>query len=124
MNFYKVYINSHGASGRLAPEEFILVREGFNTYSLVFGILWAVYKRMWLLSGLYVFIFLWGIAMRAGFALSNASVTMWSLCAYIIIGFCANDLYGVVLMKKGWQYARIVCGKDEDEASLRFLDSY
>ncbi len=105
-----------------APEDAVLVKEGFCWPALLFGPFWAFYHRLWL----------WGVAWIAvATVIGLAEEALPAAAGYL--GFAtialellfaaeANDLRRVDLARRGWREVEVVGGTDDDTAARRFLD--
>ncbi len=104
-----------------AAGEALVLREGFNWWAFLFGGLWALAGRMWLLGiGLLA---LQGVG--AGLELMGVDevvATVITLAVSVWIGCCANDWRRAYLARKGWKSAGIIAAPDRDAALRRFLD--
>ncbi len=105
-----------------APEDAVLVKEGFCWPALLFGPVWAFYRRLWL----------WGLAwIAAALVLGMAAEALPSAAAYVsfaglalavLFAAEANDLRRAYLARRGWREVEVVGGTDDDTAARRFLD--
>ncbi len=101
--------------------EIVLVKEGFNWQSFIFGIFWALYKRIWPLVYIYMCITVLIVILNTiGWFGFKANLLV--LAVNVILAFQANDFYRNVLEKNGMECKAITCGKTEDDATLRFID--
>ena len=105
-----------------APEDAVLVKEGFCWPALVFGPFWAFYHRLWL----------WGLAwIAAALTIGLAQEALPSIAGYLGLAIFAlellfaaeaNDLRRGDLARRGWREVEVVGGTDDDTAARRFLD--
>ncbi len=105
-----------------APEDAVLVKEGFCWPALLFGPFWAFYHRLWL----------WGlawIAAAAGLGLVQDTLPAAAACAglatvalELLFAAEANDLRRADLARRGWREVEVVGGTDDDTAARRFID--
>lgn len=106
------------------PERFVFVRDGFYFWAFLFGPLWMLWRRLWLVLLLYigaviaagaVFWYLrigGGVQMFAGFLLA------------VLTGIEAGSLWRWTLALRGWTYAGVVVGDDLESAERRFFDNW
>jgi Protein of unknown function (DUF2628) len=105
------------------PERFVFVRDGFSPAALLFGPLWMLRHRMWLVllgyvavvGALSVLLHLHGSALVDG--------TAWALLA-LLLGFEAGTLRRFTLARRGFRNIGIVVGDDLESAERRFFDSW
>ena len=121
MNFYTVYSEHKDTSRDLLSREIVLVKEGFNWQSFIFGIFWALYKRIWPLVAIYACIIVM-IVILSVIEWFGLKANLLILAGNIILAFQANDFYRNLLEKKGMECKAITYGKTEDDATLRFMD--
>lgn len=105
-----------------APEDAVLVKEGFCWPALFFGPFWAFYHRLWL----------WGFAwIAAAFAIALAEEALPAIAGYLAFASLAlellfaaeaNDLRRRDLARRGFREVEVVGGTDDDTAARRFLD--
>lgn len=120
MRIYTVHLRHQGVN---ADQDFVLVREGFSWAAFFFGPVWALWNGLWkeALAMLGVFIFL-AVALPFLGLNEDAFSIVW-LGYATLIGFMADDLKRCALGKQGMSAAAVIAGKDEDEATRRFLDA-
>jgi hypothetical protein len=105
------------------PERFVFVRDGFSFWALLFGPVWMLRHRMWLVLIGYM-------AMMAGIAallqfsgLARVGPTVWTLLA-LLIGFEAGTLRRFTLRRRGFNNIGVVVGDDLELAERRFFDAW
>jgi hypothetical protein len=103
------------------PERFAFVRDGFYFWAFVFGPLWMLWRRLWLVTLIYFAI---TIAMQIGlWALGvseGATFGIWFLLA-LLIGFEAGTLRRWTLTRRGWKNLGVVVGDNLESAERRFF---
>ena len=118
MKFYSVYKKSKDL-----VEECILVKRGFSWASFFFGVLWALYKKLWDLVLIHILVLLVGkLAVMAYPSLSMYVITI-ILALQIIIAFYANNLLESKLARDGYKKIDLVAGYNEESALLRFFSN-
>ncbi len=99
-----------------------LVKEGFSWLGLVFGVIWALWHRLWIEAAALLALF---IAAGVIFDVTNLGEPVESLIMFaiaLLIGFNGNDWRRQSLRRRGYQEAGVVAGPDADNALRRFLD--
>jgi hypothetical protein len=110
-------------AGASAPERFVFVRDAFSWAALLFGPLWMLWHRMWLvlLSYMAVTTALALVLQRQGSA--GVGTIVWGLLA-LLLGFEAGTLRRFTLGRRGFRNIGIVVGDDLELAERRFFDSW
>jgi hypothetical protein len=125
MAVYTVHepLSRNGATSVPEPERFVFVRDGFTFWALLFGPLWMLRHRMWL-------VLLGYIALAVGLSMVvrlNASdklgFAVWWLIA-LLIWFEAATLRRFTLRRRGYRNIGIVVGDDLELAERRFFDAW
>ncbi len=112
-----------GASGP-DPEGFVFVRDAFSFWALLFGPLWMLRHRMWLvLLGYILVITALGVLLGQVRAPAGLALCVNSLLA-LLIGFEAPTLRRFTLGRRGYSNVGIVVGDDLDLAERRFFESW
>lgn len=118
MRIYTVHYRPEAGGGDIVP-----VKEGFCWPALLFGPLWALWRRLWVVAlGLVALIALLGAA-GAVLDLDVVTAAALSLGAAVAIGGTANDLRRWTLERRGFSEEGVVMGFGEDSALRRFLDN-
>jgi hypothetical protein len=112
-----------GAGSAPEPERFIFVRDGFSFWALLFGPLWMLRHRMWLvLLGYLVVVAALAVVLRLH-GTAAAGTIVWALLA-LLIGFEAGTLRRFALARRGFRNIGLVVGDDLELAERRFFDSW
>ena len=105
------------------PGRFRFVRDGFSLWAFLFGPLWMLRHRMWLvLIGYLVLVALLAVGPRfvgAGSVLCFAAVLM-----ALLVGMEAGTLRRFTLGRRGWNNVGVVVADDIELAERRFFDSW
>jgi hypothetical protein len=106
------------------PERFIFVRDGFSFAAFLFGPLWMLWHRMWLVCFGYVI-----VASILEFALHSvgASTGMTTLAGFLLAllnGFEAPSLRRFALARRRWASVGIIVGDNLESAEQRFFDAW
>lgn len=98
------------------------VKEGFSPAAFLFGPLWLIAQRMWivLLGWLVVVILLQLLRFWTG----PEPVAVIGLLASVLFGLQARDLQRWTLERRGWRLAGVVEGGDRDTAERRFFEAW
>lgn len=118
---YSVHINPSA----LRPYETAeFVPEGFNLMAFIFGGLWALYQRLWVLSFILfcLNIAIDGMAEHFGFSLLSMYVLQLGL--QVMVGFQANDARRIALVRRGYIVVDMVAANTLLQAEQRFYDRY
>jgi len=103
-------------------DRFVFLREGFNPWAFLFGPLWMIRRRLWLVLIVYA-------AVIAGleFGLRRLGVA-WParivvyLLIELLIGIEATNLRAATLARRGWRDCGIVIADGLELAERRFFD--
>ncbi len=103
-------------------DRFVFVREGFNFWAFLFGVLWILWRRLWLALIIYVVVvgFLQFGLLRLG--ISTAGRTLVTVLIHFLIGMEAATLRRWTLVRRGWREWGIVIADDLEMAERRFFD--
>jgi hypothetical protein len=123
MAVYTVHEPPLRAGATPEPERFVFVRDGFSFAALLFGPLWMLRHRMWLVLLFYgAVVALLALVLRLhGSATVGAIV--WALLA-LLLGFEAGTLRRFTLGRRGFGNIGIVVGDDLELAERRFFDAW
>ena len=106
------------------PERFVFVRDGFSFWALLFGPLWMLRHRMWLvLIGYVLLVSVLGWVLRQ----ANAPIAVGFLIntlLSLLIALEASTLRRFTLARAGFTNVGIVVGDDLDLAERRFFDAW
>ena len=106
------------------PERYVFVRDGFSFWAFVFGPLWMLRYRLWLVLCLYIVVL---IVLEAAFRIAGASIFV-TVCLgvllSVLVGLEASSLRRFTLRRRGWIYAGVVSGEDREAAERRFFDTW
>jgi hypothetical protein len=106
------------------PERFIFVRDGFSFAALLFGPLWMLRHRMWVVLFGYVLVLIGlAAAVRLAQSSSAAGATAYVLLA-LLVGFEAGTLRRFTLRRRRFRNIGVVVGDDLEAAEARFFDSW
>jgi hypothetical protein len=110
-----------GARSAPEPERFVFVRDGFSFWALLFGPLWMLRHRMWLvLVGYMVLAAALSWALHLQVSVTTGPI-VWGLVA-LLLGFEAGTLRRFTLRRRRYRNIGIVVGDDLELAERRFFD--
>ena len=124
MPVYTVHAPPADRAGISAPEDFAFVRDGLYFWAIVFGPLWLLVRRLWLVFLLYVVVMaaiafgLWASGLRQ-------IVGVWPfLFAALLLGLEAGTLRRWTLARRGWSNVGVVVADNLELAERRFFDRF
>lgn len=121
MRIYTVHLRT--PAERL-DRDVVLVKEGFSWPAFFLSVLWALWKRLWLVALiLFVLEAGWSLAADA-LDLVPAVQAIVSLGLAVSIGFVANDLRRWTLFRRGYAEVGVVAAANDDAAAQRFFDQH
>jgi len=124
MSIYTVFAPPPRNDEAADPERFRFVRDGFLWGAFVFGPLWMLWHRLWLvLAGYAVLMAVLGFGLWKIDA-SGAVEAAAGFFVALLIGFEASSLRRWTLRRRGWEDIGIVVGDDRDSAERRFFQSW
>jgi hypothetical protein len=106
------------------PERYVFVRDGFSFWAFLFGPLWMLRHRMWLVLALYVVIL---AVLAVVLAIAGAPGLIRGFVVFLIallVGLEAGTLRRFTLQRRGWTNVGVVTGEDREDAERRFFDAW
>jgi hypothetical protein len=106
------------------PERFVFVRDGFSFWAFLFGPLWMLRHRMWLILIGYVAAV---VAMQLALRQAGASNEMSALAAMLVallVGIEAGTLRRFTLGRRRFRPLGVIVAEDREAAERRFFDSW
>jgi hypothetical protein len=114
-------------SGRRAAhhtDRFVFLRERFGWAAFLFGPLWMIWRRLWLVLIIYLIVLgLIGFGLQHLGIASQVGSTVYFLMA-LLVGFEAASLRRWTLLRRGWRDRGIIIADDLEMAERRFFDSW
>ncbi len=124
MAVYTVHEPPSKAGAAPEPERFVFVRDGFSFAALLFGPLWMLRHRMWLvLLGYAAVVVLLSVLVMRLHGSAAVGVSVGVLLA-LFVGFEAGTLRRFTLGRRGFRNIGIVVGDDLELAERRFFDAW
>jgi hypothetical protein len=108
----------------VSPERFVFVRDGFHVAAFVFGGLWLLTRRLWLVLIGYLIV---AAALVLALVALNAGSGVWFttlLLLAMLVGLEAASLWRWTLARRGWRQIDLVVADDLDAAERRFFDRW
>jgi len=106
------------------PERFIFVRDGFSFAAFLFGPMWMLWHRMWLVCFGYIILAgILEIAMHS-FGASTGATTLAGFLLALLIGFEAPSLRRFALARRRSVNVGIIVGDNLESAEQRFFDAW
>jgi hypothetical protein len=104
-------------------DRFVFVREGFGFWAFLFGALWMLWRRLWLVLVIYVLVVagLQITMQRLGITVSARVAVHFLL--QLLIGIEAATLRRWTLLRRGWRDCGVVIADDLEMAERRFFDA-
>lgn len=100
-------------------EDLLFLREGFCWPAFVFGGLWALWHRQWLVAaGVFGFAAILALA-----ALPEAITAIVTLAIQVVLGLEASALRLKSLLASGYRERGLAAGRSLEEAELRYFAS-
>jgi hypothetical protein len=106
------------------PERFVFVRDGFYVWAFVLGPLWMLWRRLWLVTVLYLLV---AVGLQAGLWAIGANGAAQFIVGFLLallIGFEAGSLRRWTLTGRGWKNLGVVVGDDLEMAERRFFSAW
>lgn len=100
----------------------VLIKEGFAWGACIFGVLWALWHKLWIEAAALLALFL-ALGVISDFVdLTDPVETAIMLAIAVLIGFGGNDWRRESFRRRGYRDAGVVSGPDQENALRRFLD--
>jgi hypothetical protein len=106
------------------PDRYVFIRDGFSFWAFLFGPLWMLRHRMWLVFVLYVVIALVLEGLVAVASGSDALIVAIGLLLAFWVGLEAATLRRFTLRQSGWRDVGVISGEDREAAERRFFDAW
>jgi hypothetical protein len=106
------------------PDRFAFVRDGFYFWAFLFGPLWMLWRRLWLVTVLYLVVI---AALETGLWAMNAPGSAHFVVGFLLallIGFEAGSLRRWTFTRRGWKNLGVVVADDLESAERRFFAAW
>jgi len=109
---------------RSGPENFLFVRDGFYFWAFLFGPLWLLYRRLWLVFlGYVVLMAAVGFALHA-LKIAGPNASFVHLLLSLLVGLEAATLWRWTLRRRGWRELAVIAAPNMEAAERRFFDAW
>ncbi len=105
-------------------ERIMFVRDGFSFWAFLFGPLWMLWHRMWLVLAGYIAIVVVLETLAVVFDVSSNADAVVGLLISLLVGLEAGTLRRFTLRRRGWVNVGVVSGDDVEDAERRFFDAW
>ena len=106
------------------PHRFAFVRDGFSFWAFLFGPLWMLRHRLWLvLIGYLVTVVALLVGLRM-LGVSGRAMFVVMVLVALLVGFEAATLRRFTYGRRRWKHAGIIVGDDREVAEQRFFDAW
>jgi len=105
-------------------ERIVFIRDGFSWSAFLFGPVWLLWRRLWLVLVLYAAL---TTLVYVGLRYAGVGAVGQGLVGFLIallVGVEAATLRRFTLARKGWRELGIVIGDDLESAERRFFDAW
>ncbi|HEY7296312.1 MAG TPA: DUF2628 domain-containing protein [Xanthobacteraceae bacterium] len=106
------------------PERFVFVRDGFSFAAFLFGPLWMLWHRMWLVFFGYVIAAGGFEAVLTQLRASTGLRVAIGLLIALLTGFEAPTLRRFTLARRKWSNVGLIVGDNLESAEQRFFDAW
>jgi hypothetical protein len=123
MAIYTVHEPPRRAADMLThTERFRFVRDGFSWSAFLFGPMWMLRHRLWLVLLLYVIVLAVLVIGSLAAGISPAGIVVAVGLVSLLIGIEASTLRRWTLGRRRWTSFGVVVGDDIEAAERRFFD--
>jgi len=125
MKTYTVHEPPGAPADRLdRADSLVFVKDGFNWTAAIFGPIWFLANRMWLVFAAYIggMVVLELLLLLAG--ASDAFSIILMTAVNVLIGFEASSLRQWTLDRNGWRLAGTVVGRNWPDCERRFFEAW
>ncbi len=124
MPAFTVHAPVVSGAGVRATDRFAFVRDGFHFWAMIFGPIWLVWHRLWLvlIGWIIVAIAIESAMLRLGAGWTT--VFFVDLLFALLMGLEAASLRRWTLSRRNWRQLDIVVADDRETAERRFFDRW
>lgn len=120
---YTVHVPEDAGRDAAALERAVFVRDGWSWGAFLFGPLWLMWKRHWLIGLAVLVIELAGLRALDTLAVPFVAGTISYGLIALLLGFEGASLRRFALSKAGFAEVALVTGSSLDDLERRFFDS-
>ena len=114
MNIYSIYVNPEKEN-----TSFVSVKNGFSLTAVVFGVLWALYHRIWKIALPMIAIYI--VIMLQNDAIVQTITPFMNILNICIFGMFAADMREYNLEKNGYKLKDIVYASSQADSEAKFM---
>ncbi len=104
-----------------APDKMVFLRDGFSWPALLFGPFWLVWRRAWIVAGLWTLLLVALAVIAWKMRVSRDAISWLAFALAVWLGFEGERLVGWNLGRRGYVEQDLVIGEDIDEAEEVFF---
>ena len=124
MPVYTVHAPGAGGADLRSTDRFVFVRDGFHFWAFLFGPLWLIAHRLWLvLIGWIIAVIALDLVL-AKIGVGSAAILFAEIIVALLMGFEAASLERWTLSFHRWRQLDVVVADDEEAAERRFFDRW
>jgi len=106
------------------PERALFVRDGFSLSAFLFGPLWMLWHRMWLVLASYLVLAGGLLAALLVVGASPSAILATGFLIALLVGLEASTLRRVTLRRRRFREVGLVGGNDREVAERRFFATW
>ena len=121
-NCTKIYTAYEKPEAPEPTDRVLLLKEGFTFWAFVFGPIWLLAKRQWLLFFAFIVI---AALVRIGGGLLDvpmAAIAVAALFLHLMLGYHASDLRAWRLKRRGYRFAGVIAAESPMRAERRYYE--
>ncbi len=107
-----------------AAEKPVFIKEGFNVYAFLFGVVWALYQRLWLAAVLMMVFNVSVVWMVKHHVLLQPSAACLQLGFILVVGYSANDWLRTKYARRGYVMTDVTAANTKLTAEQRYFERY
>ena len=117
MKQFELYSNSQGL--------FKAVKQGWSWPAFIFGILWAITKRLWslVINVVFIYLVLGIVSIFIGGVLVEIIGNIVALGVFVVFGAKGNVWWEMNLQSKGYEFKDSVTAANSKDAIAQYLKS-
>jgi hypothetical protein len=105
-------------------ERALFVRDGFSFWAFLFGPLWMLWHRMWLVLAAYLVLAGGLQVVLLALGASLAAIMAAGFLIALLVGLEAGTLRRLTLRRRRWREVGLVGGNDREVAERRFFATW
>jgi hypothetical protein len=104
-----------------AEKQTLFIRDGFSWLAFLFPLPWLLVRKLWLLAGLSVVLFLVAVLVAEYFGLDGVPLA-YTVILCLWTGFEGGHVRASWLQRKGWDLKASMAADDLEEAEAVYFD--